>query len=109
METYLYFGEGAVETTGEAALYPLSSFLGMVAAAAAQTTMHFKSRNGEATDDSVLVVHPGHTAKAFMTAIVKYMQPNRKNPFLVIANTAATPKQKIDDVITDGVAVTTAA
>ena len=109
METYLYFGEGAVETTGEAALYPLSSFLGMTPAAAAQTTMHFKARNGEAVDDGVVVVHTGHTTKAFMTAVVKYMQPNRKNPFLVIANTAATPKQKIDDVITDGVAVTTAA
>ena len=90
-------------------MFPLSSFLGMTPAASNRVTLHFKSRNGEATDDSVLVVHPGHTAKAFMTAIVKYMQPNRKNPFLVIANTAATPKQKIDDVITDGVAVTTAA
>ena len=107
METYLYFGEGAVETTGTSALYPLSSFLGMTPAAAAQTTMHFKARNGTAVDDGVVVVHTGHTTKAFMTAVVKYMQPNRKNPFLVIQNAAAPTR--VDDVFTDSVAVTTVA
>ena len=44
------------------------------------------TRNGAFTDDSVRVVHTGHTTKAFMTEIVKFMQANQKNPFLIIAD-----------------------
>lgn len=86
MEKYFYFGEATVETTGEAVLFPLSSFLGMTASAAAATTMHFKSRNAEATDDIVTVEHAGRTVKQFMAEVVKYMQRNHRNPFLIIGD-----------------------
>tara|TARA_R110001583_G_scaffold37509_1_gene122119 strand:- start:571 stop:891 length:321 start_codon:yes stop_codon:yes gene_type:complete len=86
MKRYLYFGEATVETTGEAATFSVDSFLGMTPAGAATTDMKFKSRNGAFTDDSVRVVHTGHTTKAFMTEIVKFMQANQKNPFLIIAD-----------------------
>jgi hypothetical protein len=86
MKRYLYFGEATVETTAEAGLMPLASFLGMTPASAASTTMHFMGRKGSATDDIVTVTHTGHTTKAFMTEIVKYLQGNQKNPFLIIAD-----------------------
>jgi hypothetical protein len=106
MERYFYFGEATVETTGENAMYPLSSFLGMTPAGAATTTMHFKSRNGALTDDGVVVTHTGHIPKVFMAEVVEYLQRNQKNPFLIIKDgvSGAEVTSKIVSV-----AVTTAA
>jgi hypothetical protein len=84
MKRYLYIGEATVETTGEAGMFPLDSFLGMTPASAASTTMHFLGRKGSATDDVITVTHTGHTTKAFMTEIVKYLQGDQKNPFFLI-------------------------
>ena len=67
-------------------MFAVDAFLGMTPGSASTTTMHFKSRNGAATDDVVTVTHTGHTTKAFMTEIVKFMQANQKNPFLIIAD-----------------------
>ena len=106
MKRYLYFGEAAVETTGEACMFAVDTFLGMTPASASTTSMHFKSRNGAATDDDIVVTHTNHTTKAFMTEMVKFMQNNQKNPFLMVAD-RTTPK-----VITNmiaSVAVTTEA
>jgi hypothetical protein len=92
MKRYIYFGEATVETTGEACMFAVDAFLGMTPGSSSTTQMHFKSRNGAATDDVVTVTHTGHTTKAFMTEIVKFLQNNQKNPFLIIAdktNTAA--------------------
>ena len=86
MKRYLYFGEPTVETTGEACMFAVDTFLGMTPGSASTTTMHFNSRNGAATDDVVTVTHTGHTTKAFMTEIVKFLQGNQKNPFLIIAD-----------------------
>jgi hypothetical protein len=52
--------------------------------------MHFLGRKGSATDDVITVTHTGHTTKAFMTEIVKYLQGDQKNPFLVIAERTNT-------------------
>jgi len=90
MKRYLYFGEAAVETTGEACMFAVDTFLGMTPGSASTTTMHFNSRNGAATDDVVTVTHTGHTTKAFMTEIVKFLQGNQKNPFLIIADKTNT-------------------
>ena len=86
MKRYLYFGEATVETTGEACMFAVDAFLGMTPGSASTTQMHFKSRNGAATDDVVTVTHTGHTTKAFMTEIVKFLQSNQRNPFLIIAD-----------------------
>ena len=106
MKRYLYFGEATVATTGEACMFSVDRFLGMTPASAATTTIHFKSRNGAATDDGIVVTHTGHTTKAFMTEIVKFMQANQKNPFLVVAD--KTNPKAITGMITS-VAVATAA
>ena len=86
MKRYLYFGEATVETTGESCMFPIDMFLGMTPGGAAITQMHFKSRNGAATDDIVSVTHTGYTTKVFMTEMVKFMQNNQKNPFLMVAD-----------------------
>ena len=86
MKRYLYFGEATVETTGEACMFAVDTLLGMTPGGAAITQMHFKSRNGAATDDIVSVTHTRHTTKAFMTEIVKFLQGNQRNPFLIIAD-----------------------
>tara|TARA_B110000908_G_C9927668_1_gene302508 strand:+ start:79 stop:399 length:321 start_codon:yes stop_codon:yes gene_type:complete len=106
MERYFYFGEATVETTGEACMFPLSSFLGMSPTGAEVTTMFFAARNGTAFDDTVAVNHVGATPKEFMKEVAGYLQANSRNPFLVVVdgvnNIFATSN-------TDGVTVTTAA
>tara|TARA_R100000234_G_C4979147_1_gene169925 strand:+ start:480 stop:800 length:321 start_codon:yes stop_codon:yes gene_type:complete len=84
MERYFYFGEDDVDTTGESCMFGLSSFLGMTPSGAASTTMHFKSRNGAATDDIVEVTHTGTTPKTFMIEMVRFMKANQRNPFLLV-------------------------
>ena len=66
MERYFYFGQTTTQATGEALMMPLSRFLGMDSTGAAQTTLHFKSRNNEATNDRVIVTHTGYNTKEFM-------------------------------------------
>jgi len=106
MERYFYFGENDVSTTGEACMFGLSTFLGMTPSGAAATTMHFKSRNGAATDDVVEVTHTGTVPKAFMTAMVRFMQANQKNPFLIVHD--GESNTTISSLITS-VTITTAA
>tara|TARA_R110002012_G_C11557006_1_gene603042 strand:- start:414 stop:734 length:321 start_codon:yes stop_codon:yes gene_type:complete len=90
MKRYLYFGEATVETTGEACLFAVDTFLGMTPGSSSSTQLHFNSRNGAATDDTVVVSHTGHTTKAFMTEIVKFLQDNQRNPFLIISDRTNT-------------------
>ena len=103
MKRYIYFGEPTVETTGEACMFAVDTFLGMTPGSASTTTMHFKSRNGAATDDVVTVTHTGTTTKAFMTEIVKFMQNNQKNPFLMVAD-RTTPKAITNMIVSVAVA-----
>ena len=106
MERYFYFGENDVSTTGEACMFGLSTFLGMTPSGAAATTMHFKSRNGAATDDVVEVTHTGKVHTAVMTAIVRVIQPNQKHPFLIVHD--GESNTTISSLITS-VTITTAA
>lgn len=108
MEKYLYFGEATVETTGESCLFPISSFLGMTPSGANATTMHFKSRNGAATDDAIVMEHGSHTPKQFMTEMVGYMQKNHKNPFLIVSD-GVSGARLLQYALVSTVGVTTAA
>lgn len=109
MERYFYFGEATVETTGEACMFPLSSFLGMTPVSAASTTMNFKARNGTAFDDKVVITHTGYTPKAFMGEIVKFLQRNQKNPFLAIGDRIGSANGVVSTSKIASLAVTTAA
>ena len=86
MKRYLYFGEATVETTGEACMFSVDSFLGITPNGVDSTDLFFKSRNGAATDDIVRIGHSNIKPKAFMIEIVKYFQANHRNPFLVIGD-----------------------
>ena len=103
MKRYLYFGEATVATTGEACMFAVDKFLGMTPGSASTTTMHFNSRNGAATDDVVTVTHTGTTTKAFMTEMVKFLQNNQRNPFLIVAD-KANPKAITNMIVSVAVA-----
>ena len=54
----LFFAEGdGLDATGDAAVYPHESFLGMDPISTTTTRLSFKARNGTAVDDDVLVTH----------------------------------------------------
>ena len=67
MKRYLYFGEATVETTGEACLFAVDTFLGMTPGSSSSTQLHFNSRNGAATDDTVVVSHTGQLLSFYKT------------------------------------------
>tara|TARA_R100001079_G_scaffold1016_1_gene685 strand:+ start:83 stop:421 length:339 start_codon:yes stop_codon:yes gene_type:complete len=87
---YLYFAEGAVETTGEAAMYPASSFIGLDPISANTTRLSFKSRNNAgAGDDDVLLTHDGrHAQVAELIASVLEPSPGNRGKLIVVADEA---------------------
>ena len=91
MERYLYFSEQLVETTGENAMYPLSSFRGMTPSGGAATDLHFESRNGEITDDKVNIAHTGKTFKEFAHLMGQALQRNHRNSVLILRDGPSTP------------------
>lgn len=89
MERYLYFGENDISTTGEAAMYPLSSFLGATPSGEDAITLRFKARNGSPNDDVITVdfadvqtADATITTKRVMGELAKIMKFNGKNIFL---------------------------
>ena len=91
---YLYFAEGAVETTGEAAMYPASAFLGADPISATTTRLSFKARNGTfavdgtSRDDDVLITHASgkHVEVAELIASVLEPSPVTRTKFIVVAD-----------------------
>ena len=86
MVRFFYFGEATIETTGEACMFALSSFLGIQASGTADTSiLYFKARNGTANSDTVTILHTGFDHKQFADELVHFMQVNHRNPFLIMA------------------------
>ena len=87
---YLYFAEGAVETTGEAAMYPASSFLGLDPISATTTRLSFKARNNTAVDDDVLIKHTAGKHHLVAEAIASALEPSSvtTSKFVVVADEA---------------------
>ena len=87
MVRFFYFGESVVDSTGEACMFPLSSFLGIQASNTVDTSiLYFKARNGTAFSDTVTILHTGFDHKQFADELVHFMQVNHRNPFLIMAN-----------------------
>ena len=107
MEKYFYFGEATVETTGESAMFPLSSFLGITPQGAASSTLHFAARNGTANDDTVLIEHANKTPKQFASEIAGVLQVDRKSPFLIVSD-GASGKHALRHIKVATLTVTTA-
>lgn len=107
-ETYLWFAEAAVETTGEAALYPASSFMGITpnlgeTASLTKVVCSFKSRNGAATVDTVELTCTSGKQKEVMAAVVDALNAG---PGFV--NVADSLEGKFIDNVTACAGVTTA-
>ena len=88
---YLYFAEGAVETTGEAAMYPASSFIGLDPISDTTTRLSFLSRNNAgAGDDDVLLTHATgkHRQVAQLIAELLGPSPVTRTKFIVVADEA---------------------
>jgi hypothetical protein len=98
MVRFFYFGEGTVETTGEACMFPLDSLLGIRETGTInmsdlsgdrQSTLYFKSRNGSATADTVVINHKQNADrndlhKQFNEEFVHFLQANQRDPFIVM-------------------------
>ena len=112
MERYFYFGEATVETTGEACLFPLSSFLGATPATSGRTTLHFKARNGSANDDTVLCYHTGTSTKDFAIYLGGLLRKNQRDTFVFVRGADTDVNlgfNAIKPIVIDQVTVTTAA
>ena len=88
---YLYFAEGDVVTTGTAALYPASSFIGLDPISNTTTRLSFLSRNNAgAGDDDVLLTHASgkHKEVAELIATLLAPSPVTRTKFIVVADEA---------------------
>jgi|TARA_R100001594_G_scaffold117176_2_gene152380 hypothetical protein len=87
---YLYFAEGAVETTGEACMYPASSFIGFDPISATTTRLSFKARNCTDVDDDVLIQHASGKHKEVAELISSVLKPSpvTRTKFIVVADEA---------------------
>tara|TARA_R100000234_G_scaffold115905_1_gene92334 strand:+ start:56 stop:391 length:336 start_codon:yes stop_codon:yes gene_type:complete len=67
-ENFMFFNEGtdAADATGDGALFTSSQFIGANVTGAAEVTLHFASRNGAATDDTVAVTMSSSDVKLLM-------------------------------------------
>ena len=85
---YLYFAEGAVETTGEAAMFPASSFLGLDAISATTTRLSFKARGCTLVDDNIIVTHVSGKHKEVAELIASLLAPSSvtTDKFIVVAD-----------------------
>ena len=87
---YLYFAEGAVETTGEAGMFPASAFKGLDPIGDTTTRISFKARNNTAVDDDILLAHTTgkHKEVAELIASVLAPSPVTRGKFIVVADEA---------------------
>ena len=85
---YLYFAEGAVDSTGEGAMYPASSFLGLDAISATTTRISFKARGCTLVDDDVLVAHASGKHREVAQLIGSVLAPSSvtTSKFVVVAD-----------------------
>ena len=83
-ENFMFFNEGtdAANATGDGAMYKSSDFIGANVTGAAATTLHFKSRNGAATDDTVVVTQGTTNVKLLMQELTAVLS-NPKGGFFV--------------------------
>ena len=67
-ENFLWFNEGtdAADATGDGQMFKSSSFIGANVSGSAAVTLHFASRNGAATDDTVIVTMGSSDVKLLM-------------------------------------------
>ena len=82
-ENFLFFNEetDAANATGEGALYKSSDFLGANVSDANDVQLHFKSRNGAATDDIVELTMASSDVKLLMQELTAVLSNPRGGIF----------------------------
>ena len=90
MEQYFYFGEATVETTGEAACFPLSQLLGVRPATSASIAIHYLAVDGTGDADSVTLTHTGTSTKVAMNELVKVLSTKTNRPLTVVVDRLGT-------------------
>ena len=82
-ENFLFFNEetDAANATGEGALYKSSNFLGANVTGSAVVTLHFASRNGAATDDTVALTMASSDVKLLMQELAAVLSNPRGGIF----------------------------
>ena len=82
-ENFLFFNEetDGANATGEGALYKSSSFLGANVSDANDVQLHFKSRNGEASDDVVELTMASSDVKLLMQDLAAVLSNPRGGIF----------------------------
>jgi len=90
-ENFLYFNEdvNAVDSTGDGAMYKSSDFIGANVTGAAEVTLHFASRNGAATDDTVAVTQSTTDVKKLMQELTAVLSNPRGGMFTQSDNVAS--------------------
>ena len=86
---YLYFAEGnGSNASGEACMFPASSFIGLDPISNTTTRLSFKARNNTAVDDDVLLTHTTgkHKEVAELIASILAPSPVTRGKFIVVAD-----------------------
>ena len=82
-ENFLWFNEGtdAADASGDGAMYKSSDFLGANVTGSAEVTLHFASRNGAATDDTVAKTMGSSYVKLLMQELAAVLSNPRGGIF----------------------------
>jgi hypothetical protein len=107
-ENFMFFNEGtdAANATGDGAMYKSSDFLGANVTGTAQVTLHFASRNGAATDDTVVVTQSSSDVKLLMQELTAVLS-NPKGGIFFQTDFVGEAKNFLSGI--SGIVITTAA
>ena len=107
-ENFMFFNEGtdAANATGDGALYKSSDFIGANVTGSAEVTLHFKSRNGAASDDTVAVTMTSSDVKLLMQELTAVLS-NPKGGLFYQTDFVGEASNFLSGV--SGIVVTTAA
>tara|TARA_R100001594_G_scaffold27272_1_gene52016 strand:+ start:222 stop:557 length:336 start_codon:yes stop_codon:yes gene_type:complete len=107
-ENFLWFNEGtdAADATGDGQMFKSSSFLGANVTGSAEVTLHFASRNGAATDDTVAVTMSSSDVKLLMQELTAVLS-NPKGGIFYQTDFVGEAKNFLSGI--SGIVVTTAA
>ena len=107
-ENFMFFNEGtdAANASGDGALFTSSQFIGANVTGSAEVTIHFKSRNGAASDDTVAVTMTSSDVKLLMQELTAVLS-NPKGGLFYQTDFVGEASNFLSGV--SGIVVTTAA
>ena len=107
-ENFMFFNEGtdAADASGDGALFTSSQFIGANVTGAAEVTLHFASRNGAATDDTVAVTMSSSDVKLLMQELTAVLS-NPKGGIFFQTDFAGEAKNFLSGI--SGITITTQA